>query len=238
LGTTNGWQDTKTSIDHTFSADPVKDIVFYNWNRIFVIYCDGSGHQGYIERPLNIKGKNLYFKGYNNTMTHLNWALSKLPSAKLDSFTLYGYSAGGLAMLTWLDTVKTIINNPLVKYMGLSDCGFFINYRSIKTGDNDYENRMKSLTELVNQQISLPNQKCTNANKFSPHSCIMPEKLVNYVDSPFFLSASLYDSWQIPHILQSSCLNESAPDLRKCSPSDMKIINAFKNYTAGVLQRV
>jgi hypothetical protein len=66
----------------------------------------------------------------------------------------------------------------------------------------------------------------------------MPEKLVNYVDSPFFLSGSLYDSWQIPHILQMDCLNESAPDLSKCSPSDMQIINTFKNYTAGVLQRV
>ena len=150
LGSTNGWQDTKTSIDHTFSADPVKDIIYYNWNRIFVVYCDGSGHQGYIEKPLVIKGKSLYFKGYNNTMAHLIWALTKLPASKLDSFTLYGYSAGGLAMLTWLDTIKGIINNPQVKYMGLSDCGFFINYKSRKTGDNDYENRMKSLTELVN----------------------------------------------------------------------------------------
>ena len=44
LGSTNDWADTKTSIDHTFSADPVKDVLFYNWNRIFVIYCDGSGH--------------------------------------------------------------------------------------------------------------------------------------------------------------------------------------------------
>ena len=75
-------------------------------------------------------------------MAHLNWAITKLPSSKLDSFTLYGYSAGGLAMLSWLDRVRDNINNKNVKYMGLADCGFFINYKSLKTGDNDYANRM------------------------------------------------------------------------------------------------
>jgi hypothetical protein len=128
-------------------------------------------------------------------MAHLNWALKKLPRHKLDSFTLYGLSAGGLAMLSWLDRVRDIINNNQVKYMGLSDCGFFINYKSLKTRDNDYENRMRSLTELVNQQIGLPNTACADANKFNPHSCVMAEKLVNYVNSPFLLSSSLYDSY-------------------------------------------
>lgn len=108
------WQDTSTGIDHTFSSDPSKDVVFSNWNRIWVIYCDGTGHQGYIDHVLNVNGKDLYFHGYNNTMTHLKWALDKLPPQKTDTFTLYGFSAGGLAVLTWIETFQSILfqKNP------------------------------------------------------------------------------------------------------------------------------
>jgi hypothetical protein len=63
-------------------------------------------------------------------------------------------------MLTWLDSIQNTIKkgNPNIKYMGFSDCGFFINYKSLKTRDYDYDNRMKSLVELVNQQTSsIPN---------------------------------------------------------------------------------
>jgi hypothetical protein len=54
LGSTRDWNDTLTWIDLTFSANPSKDLVFYNWNRVFVIYCDGTGHQGYLKQPLLI----------------------------------------------------------------------------------------------------------------------------------------------------------------------------------------
>jgi hypothetical protein len=109
LGSTSAWDDTLTWIDKTFSGNESKDIVFSNWNRVFVIYCDGTWHQGYIDHPLNVNGKNLFFHGYNNTMTHLNWIFQRLPPSKTDSFTLYGFSAGGLAVLSWIETFQSII---------------------------------------------------------------------------------------------------------------------------------
>ena len=59
----------------------------------------------------------------------------------MNQFTLYGYSAGGLAVFTWIDTISDIIRkrNPNVIFTGLSDSGFFIDYKSLKTGTNDYE---------------------------------------------------------------------------------------------------
>lgn len=99
------WDDTLTWIDKSFSADPNKDLVFYNWNRVFALYCDGTCHQGYKHQPLKIQEKNIYFHGYNNTMTHLNWIMNKLPPENTDTFTFYGYSAGGIGVLTWIETV-------------------------------------------------------------------------------------------------------------------------------------
>jgi hypothetical protein len=98
LGSIKNWTDTITSIDHIYSGDRFKDIIFYNWNRVFVIYCDGSGHQGYIPDPVNLNGKSLFFRGHNNTMASLNWTLSKHYPGMMDTFMLYGFSAGGLAV--------------------------------------------------------------------------------------------------------------------------------------------
>jgi O-palmitoleoyl-L-serine hydrolase len=32
-------------------GDSKYDINYYNWNRFWFVYCDGTGHQGYIEEP-------------------------------------------------------------------------------------------------------------------------------------------------------------------------------------------
>ncbi len=131
LGSTANWTDTITSIDHVYSGDKSEDVVYYNWNRVFVIYCDGSGHQGYIDKPFNLNGKDLYFKGSNNTLTSLSWILSKHQT--LDTFVLYGFSAGGLAVFTWIETFKQLLSAKYpsgLNFRGFSDSGFFVSYKS------------------------------------------------------------------------------------------------------------
>jgi hypothetical protein len=70
-----------------------------------------------------------------------------------------------------------------------------VNYQSLKTHDNDYEDRIKQLVDLVNEDIPLPNAACEKANKFNPHYCMMVEHLRDFIKSPIFVTQSLYDSW-------------------------------------------
>lgn len=109
LGSTKGWDDTLTWIEKSFSGNSSKDLTYYNWNRVWVIYCDGSGHQGHIEEPLKLQDKEIYFRGQANFMASLDWTLARLPANETDRFTLYGYSAGGLAALSWLERVQSIL---------------------------------------------------------------------------------------------------------------------------------
>jgi hypothetical protein len=46
-----------------FPGDINFDLNFYNWNRYWIVYCDGTGHQGYLEQPVVVKNTSLYFRG-------------------------------------------------------------------------------------------------------------------------------------------------------------------------------
>ena len=46
-----------------FGRNSTTNPEFYNWNYIFMNYCDGTGFQGYAKDPLVIQGQKVYFKG-------------------------------------------------------------------------------------------------------------------------------------------------------------------------------
>jgi hypothetical protein len=94
-----------------------------------------------------IKDNNIYFRGYNNTIAHLNFVFSLLPPELTDTFVVNGCSAGGLATYTWIDTIAEMIHNanPFTKVFGLADSGFFVDYPSMESGINDYTNNIKAV---------------------------------------------------------------------------------------------
>ena len=67
LGTNKKWPATKTWGAGHFSRNQTKNPHFYNWNSVYINYCDGTGHEGYKKDPIVHKGKNLYIRGLNNT---------------------------------------------------------------------------------------------------------------------------------------------------------------------------
>jgi hypothetical protein len=108
----------------------------------------------------------------------------------MDTLVIDGCSAGGLAVLTWLETIGNyVLNaNPQVKVMGIPDAGFFLDYPSNLTGRNDYGRNIQAVVDLVNKNTPLPNAKCVAANPSNPHYCLMAEHLVNYTTVPFFIN--------------------------------------------------
>ena len=45
---------------------------FHNFTKIYLKYCDGSGHQGTRSSPVVYKERNIYFRGQNLTIAALN----------------------------------------------------------------------------------------------------------------------------------------------------------------------
>jgi len=46
--------------------------LFYDWTRIYIKYCTGTGHQGTKTASISYKGKNLWFRGHNVTIAILD----------------------------------------------------------------------------------------------------------------------------------------------------------------------
>jgi hypothetical protein len=57
---------TITYSNNIFSKHP--DNYFRNWKKIYLNYCDGSGHQGTRKDPVEVDGQKIYFRGHNITV--------------------------------------------------------------------------------------------------------------------------------------------------------------------------
>jgi hypothetical protein len=186
-----------------------------------------------------VKGKNLFFRGYNNTIAHMNFVFSLLPPELTDTFVVNGCSAGGLATYTWLEPIANYIRlaNPKTKVFGLPDSGFFVDYASNRTGKHDYASKIKAVVDLVNQVTPLPNTKCVADNKENQHYCLLAEHLIKYIDTPIFMSESLYDVWQLAEILNIPCITWPV-DINSCKahPDQLEEMAKFANYTKALLE--
>jgi hypothetical protein len=73
-------------------------------------------------------------------MASLDFIFKLLPIEHIDNFVLYGCSAGGLAVLTWTDTIREMLlaKNPKIKFHALADSGYFVDYKNVQTKENDF----------------------------------------------------------------------------------------------------
>ena len=70
LGSSKNYPDSYSIADGILSLNPANS--FIDFTKIFIKYCDGSGHQGTRSAPLNYKEKDLYFRGSNLTISKFN----------------------------------------------------------------------------------------------------------------------------------------------------------------------
>ena len=97
---------------------------FYDWTKIYAIYCDGSEHQGHRENPITFKDKQLYFRGTRNSLEQFHYLDEKYDFYNGDTIVLTGVSAGGMATYEWSNYV--LDHTKKAKFYALPDRGFFI----------------------------------------------------------------------------------------------------------------
>lgn len=92
------------------AIDPKYNPDFFDWNIVYVWYCDGASYSGFVEEPYEThRGVTLYFRGASvirSVLKDLMWAKSMSTASEV---FLTGTSAGGLGVLHQCDLVKDLI---------------------------------------------------------------------------------------------------------------------------------
>ena len=106
------------------ATEKEKNPVFWDWTKVFAIYCDGSVHEGNRPDPISYKGKKLYFRGSRNALEHFRYLDKTFDFYNKDTIVMSGLSAGGVATYYWVDYLRT--HTKTSKVYGIPDSGMFI----------------------------------------------------------------------------------------------------------------
>lgn len=181
------------SMDAQFSTDPSVNMLMYNWNKVFLVYCDGGSFSGNNNtRTLASQGDELFFRGRQNLIA-LKGAIDFLGMGKKSTtdVVISGCSAGGLATYLHLDWWRDNIPKS-VKVVGLPVDGIFLDESVV--GNSVFYDSMNWLSIQMN---SSTNEKCMKDNTYKPGKCMFAEYISKYVSTPFFVYNSKYDEYDV-----------------------------------------
>ncbi|KAK4338835.1 hypothetical protein RND71_040297 [Anisodus tanguticus] len=161
---------------------------FYNWNKVFVRYCDGGAFTGDADRVDSTTG--LYFRGARIFEAVMEDLLGKgLKNAR--NAILSGSSAGGYPAMLYCDRFRELLpNTPRLKCM--ADSGYFIHVKDPHQA-KFFTKLYTSLVALHGSAKTLP-KSCTS--KMRPELCFFPENMQQDIKTPLFIANSAYDKFQ------------------------------------------
>lgn len=199
-----------------FSTDATQNPLMYNWNHVFMRYCDGASFSGNNDTTAIYKGKTLYWRGKRIREAMAKDLMETHGMKQGTDLVVSGCSAGGLATFLhtdqWCDMLKKA--NPAAKCVGLPDSGFFLDYQdptvtcsppSVNDGllgqtiNGNYHCGLKWTYTIQNATAGI-NQDCVGAHKGEEWKCMFAEHSSEHIHSPMFAMQSQYDSWQTGNV--------------------------------------
>jgi len=184
-----------------FSSNPQVNPQMYNWNMLYLKYCDGGSFSGNNATVNYYGAAPLYFRGFLILQAmHSDLFTHKALNTATD-VVISGCSAGGLATYLHLDWWRNNLPNSTY-VVGLPDSGFFLDFESpVKK----YHSAMIWTFEWMAAQGGV-NADCVK--KFMPTKdtwkCFFAEHTSPFIRTPIFPLQSIYDSWQISEDLHSN----------------------------------
>ncbi|XP_042001329.1 pectin acetylesterase 11-like [Salvia splendens] len=227
------------------SSDQSINPDFYNWNRVFIRYCDGGSFMGDAQRDDN--GHIVELRGLRVFTAVMDELLNVKGMKKTENAILAGGSAGALAAILLCDRYRALIPDAK-RVKCLSQSGFFIRAKDLPDA-NRREGGFAHIIDFHNMIDALP-KSCTS--KMNASLCLFPEYVVGDVQTPLFLLNPIFDTFQLQHLVRpnppeldgwnTTCINNSldpshppCPDLTRCTPSQMQLV---KDYGGALLDAI
>ncbi|XP_066311572.1 pectin acetylesterase 5-like [Miscanthus floridulus] len=215
------------TFDGIFSNQQPQNPDFYNWNKVFVRYCDGASFSGDAEGEAQ-DGTKLFFRGSRIWDAVVDELMGKgMDTAK--QALLAGCSAGGLATLVHCDNFRARFPQE-VPVKCLPDGGFFLDVKDL-SGERYMRSIFNGVVQLQNVSKVLP-KDCLA--KKDPTECFFPAELIKSISTPTFIVNSEYDAWQIANVVApdgsypGDTWSNCRANIRNCSSKQIDVLHGFR----------
>jgi hypothetical protein len=227
LGSTKKATPTRSfDTEGLLSTLPEVNPVFYDWTKIYVIYCDGSEYTGSRASPISYKDKQLYFRGFNNTMEQFSYLDKQFDFYNGDTIVITGVSAGGIA--TYLYSNYLVEHTKKAKVYAIPDSGLFVTeFFSPLTGIQTIKLMAENLFALIQDEgTGFPLPECLKKYNNEYFHCYNAANLAPYLKAPMFIVESAYDQFSIDNIVVALCKTNKNPpySIKDCDSTQMRAI--------------
>ena len=185
-----------------FTSSKYFNPIFYNWNKVFIKYCDGTLHIGNIKEPILFNNTQLYIRGEENVKSVFNYLIKNNNFSNAKDVVGVGSSAGGIAVVFYSKYIRSLISDK-TNYRIISDSGYF--HHGTYNGLNIMDDMMTKLMNNLNiQQTETMKMIDENLDFFDSSNTI---KYINKLnnDYPILFLTSSYDSWALENLVNSTC---------------------------------
>ena len=181
-----------------FDTNPVNNPLSYDWNTIYVRYCDCSSFVGNNDTITNVTHNNqtysLYFRGFRVLKGAFELLWNEYGLSNATDVLLTGSSAGGLAVYIHADYIKDNWVPDGANFMAMPDSGYFIELEGYaKVYDTfTWIFEQNNGTDTINKGCYSHFEESDEVNK-----CIFAQETAPFIESRMFAIQSQYDSFQI-----------------------------------------
>jgi len=219
---------------------------FYNWNKVYMHYCDGASYSGNAAEPIQAGNTTIYFRGKRILDATLDELLDAHGMRTGSALIFKGCSAGGLGVWMHCDYVADYVPAGL-NTRCVPECGLFMDMP-----DSNGVDRMPSQIRWVAETQKAfgsdtnLNKDCLAAHTVNPWKCFFGQWTLPYVKTPTFAVNSVHDSYQAEWILgvSSKCFKsgmdrtDGRPNIfgtggAPCSEREELAMNRLRDYMIG-----
>lgn len=231
FGSSNNIGDNGTIYDFEipmgyFSSSEEYNQLFYNYNKILLLYCDGSVHQGYLEEPILVNDVELYFRGFQNTNETLNYAKANLGLFNATEIIFSGTSSGGFAAIFWASHLQKGYFPDNIRLLSIIDASMMLDTYNNYYGCHLFRYYLQKLSNLTNSSNCSLFQNCQYNNPDEISKCLMPQYSFENLNIPTFIMNDQYDYSQLTSLNTIECIANGGP--YSCNTTEREMITDLR----------
>ena len=165
---------------------------FYDWNHVYLHYCDGASFAGELAEPIVVNGHPVYYRGLRNLKAIINDLLDNKGLNNADEVFLNGGSAGGIAVFLHADRIGKMLPKTVRRYKASPFSGTFLDIPNAE-GVSVVVPMLKNAYLLHNCSGGVHPDCLASFGQGSGYMCMFAEHTVQYIKTPLFISNSAYD---------------------------------------------